>query len=383
MALLHRSYKLGYELYVVHVNYQKRDTAIRDERIVTDFCRRYRIPLEILRPNYQKEFGNFQAWARDVRYDFALKMADKYQIDKILVAHHLDDLVETYLIQKDRGATPENYGLAAKVAFKNCYLIRPCLKESKEDLLNYCIDNQVDYGIDESNLEDDYLRNRFRHQVVSGLSYSEKAQIYQDLEEINQKRRRVEARYYQLIQSKEIFNFKEILELDDPKLFLRLWIKKDLSDKYLNEILFQLKNAEKIKIDFSNKFLIKEYKQVYLLAKDYDYSYTIDSLKYFKTDFFEVKKDGNSFSYVSVDKSDFPLTIRNYQQGDKIEMRYGSKKLSRWFIDHKILTKNRLRWPVVVNSKNKIILVPEIGCDLRHFTNKESFFVVQYLINWN
>ena len=35
-------------------------------------------------------------------------------------------------------------------------------------------------------------------------------------------------------------------------------------------------------------------------------------------------------------------------------------------------------WPVVVNGKGEIILMPGIGCDLNHYSEKPDLFVIEY-----
>ena len=66
MALLDQLNKQGKDIVVAHVNYKHRDTADRDEKIVKEYCKKYDIPVRVLYPVHEK--GNFQAWARDVRF---------------------------------------------------------------------------------------------------------------------------------------------------------------------------------------------------------------------------------------------------------------------------------------------------------------------------
>ncbi|MBQ7890489.1 MAG: tRNA lysidine(34) synthetase TilS, partial [Erysipelotrichaceae bacterium] len=58
-------------------------------------------------------------------------------------------------------------------------------------------------------------------------------------------------------------------------------------------------------------------------------------------------------------------------------LRFGTKKLNRWFIDRKIHRNERLRWPVVLNRHGEVILVPGIGCDLEHYSNNPTCFVLK------
>lgn len=66
------------------------------------------------------------------------------------------------------------YGLSKKNCIYNVKVIRPLLNKSKKQLIKYCDNNKIVYGIDESNLNNDYERNRIRHQEVEKLSLEQK-----------------------------------------------------------------------------------------------------------------------------------------------------------------------------------------------------------------
>ena len=69
MTLLDKCVKKGLDVIVAHVNYQKRESAWRDEEIVRQFCEQNRVPFFVKYcPTVYK--GNFQGYARKFRYDF-------------------------------------------------------------------------------------------------------------------------------------------------------------------------------------------------------------------------------------------------------------------------------------------------------------------------
>ena len=55
-----------------------------------------------------------------------------------------------------------------------------------------------------------------------------------------------------------------------------------------------------------------------------------------------------------------PLYIRNRVDGDRIEVKNmnGSKKVKDIFIDEKITLSDRDRWPILVDSDDKILWIP-------------------------
>lgn len=172
MALLDQLNKQGKDIVVAHVNYKHRDTADRDENIVKDYCEKYDIPVRVCYPVHEK--GNFQAWARDVRYAFFEEVADAFDAKILYVAHQMDDAIETYLFQKNRNMICDWYGLKEKSIRHGYQIIRPLLNFTKSELQQYCNENGVSFGIDESNLTNHYTRNVIRHTRIEKMSRDEK-----------------------------------------------------------------------------------------------------------------------------------------------------------------------------------------------------------------
>jgi tRNA(Ile)-lysidine synthase len=152
-----------------HVNYHKRDSAKRDEAIVRQFCKVHGIHFEKLDANpkllEQYDTNNFQTSARLLRYDFFAKIAKKYNTFSLLVAHNKDDFVETAIMQQERHSTALFLGIPAKQQFKTLLIERPLLNKRKSDLLKYCDHKNISYGIDETNFEVMYTRNRIRKDI--------------------------------------------------------------------------------------------------------------------------------------------------------------------------------------------------------------------------
>ena len=106
----------------------------------------------------------------------------------------------------------------------------------------------------------------------------------------------------------------------------------------------------------------------------------MEDLKKVKSSYFEIVEGKPSVYAVTVHEEDFPLTIRCFQEGDAILQRYGTKKVSRFFIDRKVSYYERLIHPVVENAEGKLILVPEIGCDPSHYSTSPTFNVLQWSV---
>ena len=173
MALLHLLMMMTKNIVVCHVNYHKRDISNYEEEALRTYCDAAGLIFE--KADAPKSaVGNFQSWARELRYAFFAKMYRKHAAEALFVAHQQDDLIETYLIQKSRKSRVEYYGIEPVAVMKDMTIVRPLLSFSKQDLLDYCHENRVPFSIDVSNFETKYLRNRFRHQVVNKMTEIER-----------------------------------------------------------------------------------------------------------------------------------------------------------------------------------------------------------------
>lgn len=373
MALLDTLRKQGVFVEVCHVNYKKRESAKRDENIVRAYCKRYDIPLFVLYPKFGG-VGNFQAWAREVRYAFFVETAKKEKITDVYLAHHLDDHIETYLFQIQNNRLGNRYGLKSRVPFKGVTLVRPFLNQTKADLLRYCQEHGVAYGIDESNLTDAYSRNIIRHSIVEKMNLDEKRKWQKEIQEANKEYTAKKEEIHSLLEG-----FDGQVERISNWFVLEEWLYektgKRFSCKMCKDVLKQVQSDCLIDL---KEYELESFKgTLYLQKKTEPVLVQVENVNPLKHDCFELKKSGRTIEGMTLSESDFPLTIRNVLPGDFIELRYGKKKLHRFFIDRKIPRITRKRWLVVANSQGKVIFVPEIGCDVQHFSVKPNLFMVQ------
>lgn len=378
MALLDMYMKKGFYLEVAHVNYHKRASAQRDEDTVFKYCQKHHLKFHKLDVYSEEVEGNFQAYARDRRYLFFKDICDKENLEAVLVAHHLDDLLETYFMQKERQLNVSYYGLKRNNIIKGVKVIRPLLSKTKKQLLDYCNKNNVSYGIDESNYSDDYERNRIRHELIDTMSLKEKKEVLKEIKELNRKiteELKIASSYI----NKEVYEYKEFLNIPYIERYLQNCFGHPSKD-YLNEILRQLKESDKCHFEYEDMILEKEYGMIEYYRKSDEYHYVfnnIEEMYNFKCEYFSLKKKGTSVNGVTLSEDDFPVTVRTYRDGDFITMKYGTKKVNRFFIDHKILNMERSRWPLMFNAKNELILLPGLGCDLYHYSDKHQIFMVK------
>lgn len=389
MALLNMCYEENLNICVAHVNYQKRETANRDMQGVQEYCQKRRIPcFHHVVNTYEK--GNFQSQARKIRYDFFRRCILENDLHAVLVAHQMEDVLETYMMQKNRGSMPSYYGIEKEVEIYGVKVYRVLLDHSKQSLKEYCINHQVSYFEDESNFEDDYERNRIRHQYIDKMSESEKNAMLTNIhdENLTLMDMRSEAQAYVNRCGEEI-ELTEFLQESEMmrRIILRLFIIKYTHDYSISEI--NIEGAIKMlvhhkktncKHTINDYFdLCLEYGKIFVdcLKPKQDYEYILHQLEYIETPYFKIGKEGKLIEKLSLQESDFPITIRNARMDDCIKLRMGTKKVNRFFIDNKISHKQRRKWPVVVNCEGNVIFVSGIGCDIVHFSNIYNMFVLK------
>lgn len=373
MALLDQLNKQGKDIVVAHVNYKHRDTADRDENIVKDYCKKYDIPVRVCYPIHEK--GNFQAWARDVRYAFFEEVADAFDAKILYVAHQMDDVIETYLFQKNRNMICDWYGLKEKSMRHGYQIIRPLLNFTKSELQQYCNENGVSFGIDESNLTNHYTRNVIRHTQIEKMSRDEKeAWILkiQNENEVWQIKRKVIEEFFK-DWNKDV---DSLLDQEDAWLYLDTFLFHSLhhhfSKKYMEELCVQLKRN--VLIEIENYLLERHGGKLYFMPSPKDVYYKLDELEFKDYADFVIKNEGKTIEMFSVDASDFPLVIRRVRVNDTIQMRFGNKNVHRFFVDRKISKIYRKYWLVVENNVGNVIFVPGLGCDVGHYSQNQQFY---------
>ena len=156
----------GFEFQIAHVNYHFRgEDSNLDQKVVEDFCKKniIKFHLKDVSEEEKSQMKSLQNWAREVRYDFFFKLLEKENLDFIVTAHHLNDELETFIINLSRGSGIK--GLSGIPKNEN-RILRPFLTFSKSEIYAFAEENNIDFREDKSNQKDDYLRNKIRNQIV-------------------------------------------------------------------------------------------------------------------------------------------------------------------------------------------------------------------------
>jgi tRNA(Ile)-lysidine synthase len=166
-AGLVKEYKL--RLVCAHFNHHLRDEADEEERFVRKTCAQLDIKCISAGKDVKSFFDgdSLEQTARNLRYDFFLNCARSEKIKKLALAHHKDDLVETVLMRIIRGTGLRGLrGFLPKSRYRGLTVIRPLVEIRKSEILSWLKAKEVSYCLDQSNLDEKFLRNKIRHKLI-------------------------------------------------------------------------------------------------------------------------------------------------------------------------------------------------------------------------
>jgi len=180
IALLHWLVDLGYrKLIVCHFDHHLRGRSSQaDARFVKKLAAKYRVDFQIgsanVRALAKKKRMSIETAAREARYSFFAKVAKRRRCRTIFLAHHADDLVETFLLNLFRGAGTAGLAAMRQVSTRridkfDLVVVRPFLGVWRKEIDIYLREQRLKFREDASNKNLNPLRNRVRHRVIPYL----------------------------------------------------------------------------------------------------------------------------------------------------------------------------------------------------------------------
>lgn len=164
VCLLMMLVEMGYSVHAVHCNFRLRGMeSDRDEEFCKTLCRQLGIELHLTHFDTMEYAElhkvSIEMAARELRYTYFEQLRKAIEAEDIVVAHHRDDNVETFLMNVMRGTGI--HGLAA-IKPRNGRIIRPLLCISRQEIEEYLAEREQVYVTDSTNLVDDVTRNKIR-----------------------------------------------------------------------------------------------------------------------------------------------------------------------------------------------------------------------------
>lgn len=358
-------------LQVAHVNHGIRgDEAVRDEKFVVDWCEKNGLPCHVLHADVPKiareQKISEELCGRNVRYEFFNSFGDDW---KIATAHNLNDCMETVLLNITRGTSVKGISGIPPVREN---IVRPLIDCSRTEIEAFCKENNIEFVVDSSNLENDYSRNMIRNKVVPVLK------------ELNPS---LEQAFSRLLSSANsdneyLSNLSEKLFGEcflDNSLIVDLIKDKDFAlrsrviERFIKEVslaeisqwlILQIDsiifNGGKVQIQknlamkkFKNKVIVEKTEETDTFLPHIVNKINVSSEIFFK-DCDKLKKSFDFF--VDYDKIIGSVEVRSRQEGDKINLsgRGCTKTLKKYFNELGIMQSQRKGIPVLVDRMGVI-----------------------------
>lgn len=364
VALLEILLKLGYNCVIAHCNFHLRSKESTDDTIfVRKLAERLKTPIYTIDFNTieyaDKEGISIEMAARDLRYNWFEELRLSLKAQAIVTGHHLDDNLETILLNLVRGTGLR--GLTG-MPVRNGHVVRPLLDTSHKELIDYLNEQGVDWREDSSNASNDYQRNRIRNQVLPLL------------EEINPSFRNTLSRTREILEgSYRIFQEKmqdirsDLVREEGNRCFIL--IEQLLQTRDANTVLYELLQSYnfstaqleqiieglegqsgKLFNSPTHRLLIDRHELILEpLSDSTSYEQVIESVDLLesatglqmrfiqRTDDYHYPADAE-IAHLDADCVRFPLTLRRWQEGDSFQPlgMKGSKKLSDFLTDLKL-----------------------------------------------
>ena len=371
----------GCRFQIAHINYHLRnEDSDLDEKLVSDFCKKYKIPFHLYEVSGKDDppENSVQTWARELRYRFFREIQEKENLDFLVTAHHLNDQLETFIINLSKASGIR--GLSGIPKNEN-RIIRPLLDFSKSEIYGFAKENKIEFREDKSNQKTDYLRNKIRHNIVpellkinenflenfgKSLSFLNQIKTFgeQKIDEIlNRISKKTDEN---IVVSKEKLSAQndfvkfEILRkfgFTDEKEMGKVFEAKTGSVFYLDDFQLIVNRNELI---FENGKEKRENDNVILEIND-------NELVIDKNIDAEIQEFGNCFWRFDRSKIKFPLTLRRKKEGDfffPVGMT-GKKKVSKFFKDEKISVLDKQKIWLLCDADNQILGVLPFRQDRR------------------
>lgn len=369
--------KLNYEVVLAHVNHGVREESKLEEDETYKLAKKLNLAVYV--KHLSLDNSNFEDSARDQRYNFFKEICLVENTNILVTAHHLDDNLETILLKYYQGSNLYGYsGIHPLVEKKGITIVRPLLCTTKDEIREYQKINKLLYFEDYTNSLNVQKRNRIRNIIIPKIKDEDSNILYKikEYSEITSEAfnfiRKLSINY--LNKWNNIIDLNEYINLD-------ISLRKDiiclmLENNHINRSYKLICNIDKLllndkpqlEINLSNNFyFFKRYSKAYIGLLNNNsietVSLNLNDLVHFGSYSFyftkELRNDMKNYIKLCYNTLKLPLTIRVRQNGDKIKLSSGTKKVKDIFIDKKIDKELRDKLPLIINN-DEIIWIPSI-----------------------
>ncbi len=385
-------------LKAIHINHNLRgDEALRDEKLVRDYCREKGIELTVHSVDIKAlsaEYGiGTEECGRRVRYE----CFEKAGCDAVAVAHSLSDSIETSVYNLLRGTGSK--GLCGIPVKREPNIIRPLISCTREEIEAYCSEEGVPFITDSSNLTDDYTRNCIRHNIIPYFrkinSYYE-GNISRTAAVLSEENDFIEGSAFELIKiaEKDGAYDRNILLSAHPAvrkraILILLGEKMSKQPLYIHtELVNSLISKNNGQVEIASGLYARVKDGLLLFAKTVDEPVSWQSLfidgraesPYGAYSVYSVNENCSEKNVFDGEKVKNELVLSSRREGDRFTFnnRKISKSLKKLFNEMKIPQSDRIKMAVLRDGEN-IVWVEGVGVNSPYMPDEKSkkIFVIK------
>lgn len=384
----------GIQFGIAHCNFQLRgEESQRDEQFVRNLAEKYSVRIFVKKfdtQGYAEERKiSIQEAARELRYNWFVQLKKEHGFAFTLLAHHADDNIETLLMNFFRGTGLQ--GLTAMPAENSAekFFLRPLLEVRRKEMIDFAMQNHLQWVEDSSNISSKYTRNFFRHELLPAIK-----NVYPQVEEnlLNNVERfkKVNALYQITVEEvkkkvceKNISGIRipilKLMKYQHTSLIYEIIKEYGFGEKQVGEVI-KLAHADSGKFIENEQWQIIRHRNWLIISPKAKFADTIGidegvdnvcfgggnlELKKVSKEKFHLQRK-EDIAQLDSRHIGYPLLLRKWKQGDyfyPLGMRK-KKKLARFFIDQK-LPKNQKENIWVLESNKKVVWVVGMRIDDR------------------
>lgn len=170
IALLHLvsawAHRVNVKLFILIVNHNLRSEAYEEVQYVKLIAEKLGCNVFELSWHCGDNKIALQERARQGRYELMSNKCHELGINTLLTAHHLDDMLETYLMRENKKSGVFGLSSAHSFFYNNIRVLRPLFNFSKDELIEYLKSQDIQWREDLTNKSDLYERNRLRKKIA-------------------------------------------------------------------------------------------------------------------------------------------------------------------------------------------------------------------------
>lgn len=376
--LLHRLLENGCKPILAHFNHKLRGKeSDKDEEFVCELAKTHNLICEVESQDVKKwallNKKSIEEAGRLLRYEFFEQVRQKYNGTTILTAHHLNDQVETIIMNVHRGC--ELRGLRG-MPERNGYIFRPLLDTPKKEILDYLKEHNLPYRTDASNKNTKTLRNWIRNEMIPQMLKVNPSFV----EQVVERGRRAKPLYASLkmyaaqwleqnnvVDRFPVTEFQRVEDVLKPIILETLYERAygsthQLTSALIEHVLELLKNGTTGKEQqFGKEMTVRiQYGEAVLSQKNQEIETVILELQQKSLKRLPKQLKEKPILYFDADR--IPrglLNVRSWKAGDRFQPSgmVGTKKIQDHFVDLKIPQEQRPYIPILTNRAGEIVAV--------------------------